>query len=545
MNKPKIKKSTVREKTAKDRPLEGTSAPASAGGPLVGIIGWNSPRFLEFHAGFIDALKGAIAGHGCRPVFLGVSGSADALRSNGFHHLYNPSAENGSNGHPVIHYGLPSRDIVADQIEMIIQEEHLDGLVMIPWSVNALVGMMMASARCGIPTLFLPHYSAWPELSISADSKEKSPPAYTQWSMLALSEAMGLSKLGTLDHHFRKDKIAQKPSAQPAASAAETYEGVKWGGQRIAEMSKQKISQKRFFSQASFHNALCVDMAMGSSTDAVLHLTAVAYEAGIPLPLSAFNDAAAKVPQLVPFNKEGEILLEDFSKLGGLPALLSALSHSLQASPTVMGKNIFELAKEMSYNRSPFKMDHPVKKQRGLAIISGNLAREGAIFRAAGLKDASLTGSGSARVFNSESECVDAIMAKKVKKGDVLVLRYCGPRGSPGMPRLVSLAKALDERGLDDSVLILTDGRLHLPGHIPAIVHIAPEAAIGSTLSILQDGDVVLWSFADKYLTVRLTETEIKVRLSRWKAQDKIMKNTFLYRYSKYSSSSSYGAKLV
>lgn len=544
MNKHKMKKSTAREKSTKDISAEGAPAPLSAG-PLVGIIGWNSPRFLEFHAGFIDALKNTIAGHGCRPVFLGVSGSADNLRSNGFHHL-KISGENGANGHSIVHYGLPSRDIIADQIEMIVQEEHLDGLVMIPWSVNALVGMMMASARCGVPTLVLPHYSAWPELAVPADPKEKSQPVYTQWSMLALAEAMGLAKLGTLDYHFRKDKSSQKPAAPPAGAVpAEVFEGVKWGGQRIAEMSKQKISQKRFFSQASFHNALCVDMALGSSTDAVLHLTAVAYEAGVPLPLSAFNDAAAKVPQLVPFNKEGEVQLEEFAKLGGLPALLSALSHTLQASPTVLGKNIFELAKEMSYSRSPFKMDHPVKKQRGLAIISGNLAREGAIFRASGLKDASLAGSGPVRVFNSETECVDAVLAKKIKKGDVLALRYCGPRGSPGMPRLASLAKALDERGLDDSIMILTDGRLQLPGHIPAIVHISPEAAIGSALSILQDGDVVLWSFADKYLTVRLTETEIKVRLSRWKAQDKIMKNTFLYRYSKYSSSSSYGAKLV
>ncbi len=544
MTKLKMKKSIAQEKNTKETMAEGSSVPFSVG-PLVGIIGWNSPRFLEFHSGFIEALKSSIASHGCRPVFLGISGSADALHANGFHHLYKHGGENGSNGHSTIHYGLPSRDIVADQIELIIQEEHLDGLVMIPWSTNSLVGMMMSSARCGVPTLFLPNYAAWPELNITIESKEKMPPVYSQWPMLALVEAMGLAKLGTLDHIFHKDKTVQQKQPAAPIPPVEIFESVKWGGQRIAEMSKQKISQKRFFSQASFHNALCVDMAMGSSTDVVLHLTAVAYEAGVPLPLTAFNDAAGKIPQIVPFNKLGEIPLAEFAKLGGLSALMSSLVQFIQPSPTVMGKNIAELAREMSYSKSPFKVDHPVKKQRGLAIISGNLAREGAIFRVAGLKDAALTGSGPARVFNSEGECVSAIMAKKIKKGDVLVLRYCGPRGSPGMPRLASLTRALDERNLNDSVMILTDGRVNLPGHIPAIVHISPEAAIGSALSVLQDGDSVLWSFADKYLTVRLTETEIKVRLSRWKAQDKNMKNTFLYRYSKYSSSSSYGAKLV
>lgn len=536
----KKKKLTSTDRPAKEKEAF-SEAPATAvsTGPLVGIIGWNSPRFMESHSGFIEGIKASVASHGARPVFVGVSGSADVSHfpsRNG--HGHSKSAMEGMGALSAIHYSLPSRDIVADQIELLIQEEHIEGLVLIPWSINSMVGMMMASARCGVPTLFLPHYSSWTDLLAPGQNEE---PTYSQWSMLLLLEAMGLAKLGTLDHALRKEKI----SPPKTGSQAESYENVAWGGQRIADMARQKISQKRFFSQASFSNALCVDMAMGASTESVLHLTAVAYEAGIPLPLTAFNDASGKIPQLAPLGKEGEITLEEFTKMGGLQALLAALSHSLQASPTVVGKNIIEIAKEMSLSKSPFRMDHPVKKQRGLSILLGNLAREGAIFRVSGIKDNMLSGMAPCHVFNSESACADAINNKKIKKGEVIVLRYCGPRGSPGMPHLGTLREALVKRDLDDSVLIITDGRLNLPGCIASIVHVSPEAATGSALSIIQDKDVVSWNFNEKLLTVRLTETEIKVRLSRWKEQDKNMKNTFLYRYSKYSSSSSYGAKLV
>jgi dihydroxy-acid dehydratase len=230
-----------------------------------------------------------------------------------------------------------------------------------------------------------------------------------------------------------------------------------------------------------------------------------------------------------------------------MSSLIGALHGYLQAAPTVMGKNIVEIAKENSSLRSAFKAGlHSQKKTgAGLSVLFGNLAQQGALFRASGLKDSWLAGSGPARVFNSEDAAVEAVRAKKIKKGDVLVVRYCGPRGRPGMPQLSTLPQVLQGAGLGDSVLLVTDGRLGRVGGVPAIVHVAPEAAVGSPLSIAQDGDMVFWNFNDKSLTLRLTETEIKVRLSRWKEQEKNMRNSFLYRYAKYSSSSAQGAVLA
>lgn len=547
------KKKKISDKEPTSKASGAAYKPAADAGPLVGIIGWNSPRFSESHGAYVEALKSAIVAHGGRVVFFGISGSCDSRQLfGGYTNGHSaPGMENGNGlaAATPANYWLPSRDIVADQIEMIAQEEHLDGLAMIPWSVNSLVGMLMASARCCIPTIFAPNYTVWPEHSRSAgaapDSERKEISlSYGQCSMMLLLEVFGLAKLGTVDQIFRKEKTAPAKGALPPIPGAENIEGARWAGQRIAEMSRQKISLKRFFSPATFHNAATVDMALGSSAESVLHLSAVAYEAGVPLPLTFFNDLAKKVPQLVAMGRNGELMLEDFEKMGGIQQLLGGMIQILQPSPTVMGKNLVELAKE-NHGRSSFKLDRPFRKEAALAVLFGNLAKEGALFRASGLKDASLSGSGPCRVFNAENTCMEAILEKKIKKGDVIVLRYCGPRGSPGMPWLSGVKEALEKKGLEESVMILTDGRVNISGKTPSIVHVAPEAAVGSTLSVLQDNDVVTWDFNLRSLTVRLTETEIKVRLSRWKEQEKNMRNSFLYRYSKYSSSSSYGAKLV
>ncbi|OGR85417.1 MAG: hypothetical protein A2901_09320 [Elusimicrobia bacterium RIFCSPLOWO2_01_FULL_54_10] len=210
-----------------------------------------------------------------------------------------------------------------------------------------------------------------------------------------------------------------------------------------------------------------------------------------------------------------------------------------------MGRNLIEFSRDASTVKSVFRSSRPARSHGGLAILYGNLAAEGAVFRTAGLKETWLAASGPAKVFNSEPECVSAIMAKKLKKGDVIVLRYCGPRGSPGMPSLDSVPHALSERGLEDQVALVTDGRMNPSGKTPAFVHAAPEAAVGSALSVIQDGDIIFWNFNERTLTVRLTDTDIKVRLSRWREQEKNMRNSFLFRYSKYSSSSSSGATLV
>ena len=554
--------SHAEKKTAGDSHLKSS---AEHSGPLVGIIGWNSPKFQSTHSAFLEALKSAVSAFGGRAAFLGVSGGSDASApaADGNGKPSKSGEENGACAAPSLssHYGLPSRDIVADQIEMIVHEERLDALLMVPWSVNSLVGMLMAGARCGVPVLFAPHYRSWPQLRTDPAGKDAGPLCYSHCSMPLLLEVLGMTRIGTLEQIFKTagKKPARSAGNSPAVVAplaqsmaggpedTQFHELAEWAGRRIVEIARQKISPRRFFTEASLHNAVCADIALGGSAESVLHLGAVACEAGVPLPLTIFNETSKRMVQLVQLNKTGEYSLEEFEKSGGLNSLLGALHGFLQPSPTVMGKNIAEIAKENSALRSPFKAGlHAQRKPgTGLAVLFGNLAQEGALFRASGLKESWMAGSGPARVFSSEDAAVEAVRAKKVKKGEVVVVRYCGPRGRPGMPPLWALPRALEDAGLDDAVMLLTDGRLGYPGPLPAIVHVSREAAVGSPLSIVHDGDMIFWNHNDKSLTLRLTETEIKVRLSRWKEQDKNMRNSFLYRYAKYSSSSALGAILA
>ncbi len=509
--------------------------------PSIGIIGWNLPKFMAQHESFLGEIKTAVQSSGGEATFYGISGGADVLpgfAGNGHRDAEGDLIKKTTDSNFKLNYWLPSRDMVADQIEVLSHQENLTALVFVPWSVSSLVGMLMATARTGIPAIFLPYYRTWPILSTLRPGI-----SYSHCSILLLLEIFGLTKLGTLEAIFAKD---DKKTAQTfALGAGSEMDLASWGGKRVTEMARQNISSKRFFSQSAFSNALAVDMALGNSTETVLHLRALAMEAGIPLTPIAINESAKKVPQMIPMNSSGEFAMEDFKRWGGILPLLGALHAHLQASPTVMGRNLIEFARDASAVKSPFKAAHPTRKHGGLGILYGNLAAEGAVFRVAGLKEHWLTASGPARVFNSEADCVAAIQNKKIKKGDVIVLRYCGPKGSPGMPSLDMVPHALAEKGLEDQVAIITDGRMNASGHTPAFVHVSPEAAVGSALSVLQDGDTIFWNFHERTLTARLTDTDIKVRLSRWREQEKNMRNSFLFRYSKYSSSSSSGATLV
>ncbi len=526
------------------------STPAAANQtPNIGIIGWNLPKFMAQHEGYLAEIKRGIESSGGQTIFYGISGGADVLpgfAGNGHRDAQGDLIKKTTDSNFKPNYWLPSRDMVADQIEVLTHQENLTALVFVPWSVSSLVGMMMATARTGIPAIFLPYYKTWPILSSLGDIQDKKDEiniSYSHCSSLLLLEIFGLTKLGTLESIFAKD---DKKNAQTfALGTGSEMDLASWGGKRVVEMARQNISSKRFFSQASFGNALAVDMALGNSAETVLHLRALAVEAGVPLTPAFINDYAKKVPQLVTMNSSGEFAMNDFKSWGGILPLLGALSGFLQASPTVMGRNLIEFARDAASVKSPFKISNPNRKHGGLSILFGNLAAEGAVFRVAGLKEQWISASGPAKVFNSEAECVSAIQNKKVKKGDVIVLRYCGPKGSPGMPSLDMVPHALEEKGLEDQVVIVTDGRMNASGSTPAFVHVAPEAAVGSALSVVQDGDIIFWNFNERSLTVRLTDTDIKVRLSRWREQEKNMRNSFLFRYSKYSSSSSSGATLV
>lgn len=527
----------------------------------IGIIGSNSSYFKETHQMFLKLIQEQLIARGVHPVFIGISGGSDGF-------LEKPSFVSDGISQPVkqepqsmlAHYGLPTRDMIADQIEWIAHEEHLNGWIMLPWSISSLVGMMMATVRCGVPTVFAPFYSAWSHFSIlnEAHPTHKKEFYYSSFSLPVLLEVFGLALMGSFFKTFQYNKNSTAAALKTTASTEslllnelqkDTQDFISWNTQRILDLVRQNITPKRFFSQAAFQNAIYVDRALGHSTETVLHLNAIAYEAGVPLSLAYYNESIKKLTIMADLNSSGELSLEHFVQEGGIQALLHSMHHSLHPSPTISGKNLVEIAKETSGTKSTLvKIPDLIDKNKvppGMVVLSGNLSREGSLFRAIGVKEHWLSHMGPVKVFRSEKDAVLSIETKKIKKGDVIVLSYCGPRGSPGMPALQTLQYSLEHHKLDGEVMVLTDGRILSPGKIPCITHIAPEAAVGSTLSILQDGDVVAWNYQEQTLMARLTETEIKVRLSRWKEQIRDPKNTFLNRYSKYSSSSAYGAILI
>lgn len=556
------KKSKGSSAKKKQTLLAAPEATSSTLRPAIGILLCNSPLYQEREKEFLDLLKKNIENAGGHAFFYPVFGSADFFETEeltaGLASAANSSG-NGSKPPMLHHYCLPSRDLIADQIEVLTQAETPDGLLMIPWSISSGVGMLMGAVRCGIPALFFPHYQAFsPFSSFQRENRKKiwkEELFYSQFSFAVLVEAMGLARIGTLEaaladflepdkkKNFRNLREAERPQALRLSESLK--EMVQWNATRIVEMARQKITPRRFFSAASFHNALAVDLALGGSTETILHLTALARQAEIPLPPSLINEMAGKILPLVPFNRTGEYALEDFLEDGGSMGLFTALQPFLKPSPTVSGKNIVELAKFPSGKRLNFKLNKASKKFGAVAVLSGNLAREGALFRVAGIKESYLVYSGTAKVFDREEECIKAILSKKMKSGMILVLRYYGPKGCPGMPPLTAVTKALKEKKLEEQVAIVTDGRLYFSGKTPAIVQLSPEAAVGSPLSVVQDGDEICWDFYKKSITLRVTDTEIKVRLSRWREQERNMKNSFLSRYCKYAAPSSLGATMA
>ncbi len=527
--------------------------PMHMSGLRIGILGGNSQDFFANHSPFIDLLKKEISAKGGYPLFFSLSGGMDdnvGIKSI----VGNGKLENGKSHSTIAYnYGLPSRDIIADQIEILVHQAQLDGLIMLPWSVHSAVGMMMATIRCGISVVFTPRYDQWELFSLihAANAQIKNDietPSYTQCSMLILMEVMGMVRIGTLDYFLNARDKNQTDIPVLKKDVVQTFDPIgnsEWAAHRILDLAKQKISPRRFFSAAAFHNALCADIAMGSSTESILHLSALAYESGLPFPLTQINEISKKVSVQATMDKSGEFSILSMEECGGVRGLIASIQTYLQQSPTIIGKNIVDLARDLSLHHSSLKLAKPTKKHGGMAVFYGNLATDGAIFRISGVKEQWFAKSAVAKVYDSESACIEAIATKKVKKEDAVVIRYCGPKGSPGMPLLHGIKKALQSHGLEESVLIISDGRIPLSGKTPAFLHLSPEAAVGSALSIIQTGDIIFWNLEDRSLTVRLTDTEIKVRLSRWREQVKNMRCGYLFRYAKYSSPSSIGAILI
>lgn len=489
--------------------------------------------------------KGVHTGGGV-PLFFGIPGICDGVAM----------------GHKGMHYSLASRELIADMIETIAEAHCLDGLVLLTNCDKITPGMLMAAARLDIPSIVVTagpmlggHYKG-KRLNLTSDTFEAvgkykkgllkesdlqhleicaCPGAgscqgmYTANTMACVTEALGMSLPGC--------------AATPAVMAAKrriAYES----GIRIVGLVKKGIRPRKIMNPNAFENAIMVDLALGGSTNTALHIPAIAHEAKVELPLDVFDKLSRKTPHIVNMIPSGQHYMEDLYNAGGIPAVLKRLSAKLKASPTVFGKDIKEIASEaVVYNEEVIRpLDKAYHKEGGMAILKGNLAPEGAVVKQTAVSEKMFVFRGRAKVFDSEEDAMRAILAGAIKPGDVVVIRYEGPKGGPGMREMLSPTAAITGMGLNDSVALITDGRFSGGTRGPCIGHISPEAMEGGPIAIVKEGDIISIDIHKRRIDLEISDVEIKKRLASWvKPSPKITKG-YLARYARHVSSAASGA---
>ncbi|GCE48772.1 dihydroxy-acid dehydratase [Thermosporothrix hazakensis] len=464
-----------------------------------------------------------------------------------------------------MHFSLPSREVIADSIELASNAQRFDGVVAIGGCDKNMPGCLMALARLDIPSIFvyggtiLPGtcrghdvdivsvFEAVGQYSAGKISREQLheiecsaiPGAgscggmYTANTMASAIEALGMSLPGS--------------SSMPAVTARKSNDCYE-AGQAVIRLIEKQLTPRKIMTKESFENAITLVMALGGSTNAVLHLIAIARQMDIPLTIDDFTRIGQKVPHLADLKPGGRYVMADLDRIGGTQAVMKFLLKAgfLHGDTmTVTGKTLaenLENAPDMAEDQNIIMpLDKPLHPSGPLVILKGNLAPEGAVCKIAGLKVTSHRG--PAKVFNSEQETFDAIMNHKITHGDVVVIRYEGPKGGPGMREMLAVTAALVGQGYGETVGLITDGRFSGGTHGMVVGHVAPEAQVGGPIAIVQDGDMITIDADKNLLSIDLTDEEIAERLSRWKAPEpKYKAGTVIAKYAKLVTSASDGA---
>jgi dihydroxy-acid dehydratase len=454
-------------------------------------------------------------------------------------------------GHEGMRYSLPSRELIADSVEVMAQAHRLDGLVLISNCDKVTPGMLMAAARLDIPSISLTGgamasgnylgekvgvnnmFEAMGK--VLADKMSEKDLAqlenaacpgcgscngmFTANTMACLTEALGMSLPGcgtALANSSKKQRIAKET------------------GGKIVDLVKKNITPSRILTEEAFENAVAVDMALGGSTNSVLHLSAIAEEAGFTLSLAKYDEIGRRVPHLSNLVPAGPFDVEELDNAGGVQAVIKELTPMLHLNAfTVTEKTVGENIREVKVlNREVIhRIDKPVHTGGGIAILVGNLAPKGAVVKTVAVSPKMLKHSGPAKVFDSERQSIEAMRKKLIKPGDVVVIRYEGPVGGPGMPEMLVPTATISGMGLSESVALITDGRFSGATRGPCIGHVAPEAAVGGPIAALRDGDVVEIDVPRRKLGVRLSDDEMKRRLAEWKPRPKKITKGYLARY--------------
>jgi len=516
--------------------------------PVIGVA--NSFNELipgHIHLNLItQAVKDGVRMAGGTPMEFGTIGVCDGIAMN----------------HEGMKYSLGSRELIADSIEIMTKAHPFDGLVLVPNCDKIVPGMVMAAARLNIPTVII---SGGPMLpgrfrgqdvtliscfegvgrvmagKISEEEllelEDEACPGcgscagmYTANSMNCLLEALGIGLPGN--------------GTIPAVMAARKRLA-KTAGMKVMELLEKDIRPRDIMSREAFLNAIAVDMAIGASTNTVLHILAIAHEAGVDLGLDLFNELSSKTPHLCWLNPAGPHYLTDLHEAGGIMAVMAELDKTgliHREAMTATGTTVADSLRQMkSWRQDVIRpINDPYHPTGGIDILYGNLAPDGCVIKSSGVQEDMAVFKGPAKVFDSEEEAVTAIKGAKIKDGDVVVIRYEGPRGGPGMREMLTPTSLIS--GMNLRVALLTDGRFSGGTRGACVGHISPEAASGGPIAILEEGDDILIDIPRRRLEIDLSEEEIRARFDRWQPKEPKIRDGYMYRYSKQVTSANTGA---
>jgi dihydroxy-acid dehydratase len=520
--------------------------------PLIGIAHAHNeiiPGHIHLDK-ILEAVKTGVRMAGGTPIAFGTIGVCDGIAMN----------------HTGMKYSLASREIIADSVEIMAQAHPFDALVMIPNCDKVTPGMLMAMLRVNIPSIMV---SGGPMLTgrfqgkdvhlvsvfegvgrVKANTmteeelselEDSACPGcgscagmFTANSMNCLTEAIGLGLPGN--------------GTIPAVAAAR-IRLAKQAGMAVLDLLEKNICPRDIATFEAFENAMAVDMALGCSTNTVLHVPAIAHEAGVDLTLELFNGVSEKAPHLCSLIPGGPHSLQQLDEAGGVPAVIFELSKKniihlnvMTVTSKTLGENLSRV--QVRDHEIIRPTNNPYHVKGGIAVLYGNLAPDGAVVKQSAVADEMLVHEGPARVFNSEDEAQTAILGAKINPGDVVVIRYCGPKGGPGMPEMLSPTSAIIGMGLGKSVALLTDGRFSGGTQGACLGHISPEAAVGGPIGLVKEGDIIHIDIPAKKIELKVDNAELENRRKEWQPPEPKITSGYIARYTKLVTSGSTGAIL-
>jgi dihydroxy-acid dehydratase len=521
--------------------------------PLVGIA--NSANELipgHMHLDtIVKAVKAGVTLAGGTPMEFSTIGVCDGIAMN----------------HKGMHYSLASRELIADSIEVTAMAHPFDAIVMVPNCDKIVPGMIMAAARLNIPAIIMSGGPMLPGIAPGGGSKKI--------DLISVFEAVGAVSKGTMtEAELTRIEDAACPTCGSCAGMftansmnclteaiglglpgngtipapmSERIRLAKQAGMRVMELFNKDITPLKILTPEAFRNALAVDMALGCSTNTVLHLKAIAHEAGIDINLDLINEISQQTPHLCSLSPGGKDHLVDLNRAGGVPAVMRQLMDAGLVNGeciTVTGQTVKDnLAAASVKDREVIRpMDTPYHAQGGLAVLFGNIAPEGCVVKQSAVKPEMLQHQGPARVFHSEEAATEAIMSNTIQKGDVIVILYEGPAGGPGMREMLTPTSAIAGMGLDADVALITDGRFSGGTKGASIGHVSPEAMEGGTLAAVTEGDMIKIDIPAKRIELMVDQETITQRLSTWKRPEPKIKTGYLARYARQVTSAGNGA---